>query len=279
MDKYNGLSVIIPTLNSELFIDKTLYLISEFLTKFMVDFEIIVINDGSKDKTLKKCLDFKNNNNLNITIIDLTKNYGLKTATLVGLEFVKKKYAITYDDDLQFYLSDVPKLYEAIIKSNSIVVTGNYDKTSVNAAYDSSRNVIIKIFNYFFPKYVGANYYTSFKIFNLELIRQYNIKNIYFIWDIPPTLISSISVNIKDRKMRKSYNTIIHSLKLVNHVILKLLLKFLCLILTISILMSFLFSLSFKLIITIFFLTLVRYSLAIIISFPFLTRTILYLSF
>lgn len=254
MNENKELSVIIPTFNSELFIEQTLLLVSEYLTKLDFDFQLIVVNDGSKDNTLKKCLDFKNNHNFNITIIDLKQNYGLKTATLVGFEFVKKKYAITYDDDLQFNLFDLLKLYEAIISNNSIIVTGNYDKTSVNPAYDSSRSFMIKVFNFFFPNYFRVKYYTSFKIFNLELIKNYNIKNIYFLWDIPPRLISTISVNKNDILVRKSNNSIIHSVKLVNHAILKIKQKILLFIFPLSILFSLYFNLSLKLIALIVFL-------------------------
>lgn len=53
------LSVVIPTYNEEMVIKETITQINHLLTESNVIFEIIVVNDGSIDKTLDICIALK----------------------------------------------------------------------------------------------------------------------------------------------------------------------------------------------------------------------------
>ena len=71
MGKPENISAIIPVYNEEDNVKKVLKKIIKVCN------EIIIVNDGSKDQSLRRILDFKSNNkNFNIKIINHEKNRG-----------------------------------------------------------------------------------------------------------------------------------------------------------------------------------------------------------
>jgi len=106
-----SLSLVVPVYNEE-------EVISEFykrsiivLESLAMDYEILFINDGSKDKTLEKLKELRDGNN-NIAIIDLSRNFGKEVAMTSGLDYAKGDAAIIIDSDLQ----DPPELIPKFIK-------------------------------------------------------------------------------------------------------------------------------------------------------------------
>lgn len=96
------LSVIVPCYNEEDVIEK---FFDEFVKVFSnqpYDYELVFVNDGSRDKTLEKLKKiYDNNKNLNINIIDLSKNFGKEAAMLAGLKNCLGDYVSIIDADLQ----------------------------------------------------------------------------------------------------------------------------------------------------------------------------------
>lgn len=65
------------------------------------NYEIIFINDGSKDSTLNELKKLINNSNQNITIIDFSRNFGKEAGIYAGLKAAKGEYVNIIDADLQ----------------------------------------------------------------------------------------------------------------------------------------------------------------------------------
>lgn len=106
----------------------------ELLHKSICDFfenkysyEIIYINDHSPDNSWEILKNIKNTVN-NVTIIDLSKNFGQHGATMCGFKHANGKYIITIDDDLEAYPNDIQKLIDSHFKTNSDLVYGVYPK-------------------------------------------------------------------------------------------------------------------------------------------------------
>ena len=101
-----NLSLIIPVYNSS---DILTELIKEIEKNINYDYEIILVNDFSKDsswETIKKI----SKENLNIRGLNLEKNYGQHNAIAAGLYYSSGKYIILMDDDLQHdprYINDI----------------------------------------------------------------------------------------------------------------------------------------------------------------------------
>ncbi len=107
------ISIVIPFYNEEEIINHSYNEITKRLNnlKNQYNFEIVCINDGSKDKTLKLLLELAENDS-RIKIIDLSRNFGHEMAILAGLENATGDAVITMDCDLQ----DPPELIEKMLK-------------------------------------------------------------------------------------------------------------------------------------------------------------------
>ena len=115
----NKLSVIVPCYNEEgiapLFYKEAI----PHIKKCTNDYEIIFINDGSKDNTINDLLALKKQDE-KITIIDFSRNFGKEGALLAGLKESKGDFITVMDVDLQ----DPPFLLEEMFKT---VKSGEYD--------------------------------------------------------------------------------------------------------------------------------------------------------
>lgn len=106
------ISVIIPAYNEE----ESLPLLYERMRKLMeqmndYDFEILFINDGSKDNTIKIIKELRNKDN-RICYLDFSRNFGKEIAMIAGLDYATGDCVIFMDADLQ----DPPELIPELVK-------------------------------------------------------------------------------------------------------------------------------------------------------------------
>lgn len=94
------LSVIIPSYNEEKMIQKTSDVISDILEKENIDYELIFIDDGSKDETWNKIEEASKKNN-RVHGVSFSRNFGKEAAIYAGLESSKGDCAVVIDCDLQ----------------------------------------------------------------------------------------------------------------------------------------------------------------------------------
>ena len=117
------LSIVIPVYHAADCIEELVMEIKEVLTPELHDFEVILVDDGSKDdswnriKLLKRRFPF-------VCGIRLNRNYGQHKATLCGLAHSKGKYVVTMDDDLEHDPRDIIQLLQKFKESNASVVYG-----------------------------------------------------------------------------------------------------------------------------------------------------------
>ena len=114
------LSIIIPCYNE----DKTLKsLLKEiFNVKFPIEYEIIVVDDGSHNN--HKHFILKEINSGKVKFIRLSQNQGKGFAIRVGLKYATGDIFIIQDADLEYIPSDIPKLLNPILKKKTEVVYG-----------------------------------------------------------------------------------------------------------------------------------------------------------
>lgn len=99
-------SILVPAYNEQ----EVLNLLYERLKVIMdenssYNFEVLFVNDGSKDNTLNVIQDLRKKDN-RICYLNLSRNYGKETAMIAGLDYVKGDCVIILDADLQ----DPPEL-------------------------------------------------------------------------------------------------------------------------------------------------------------------------
>lgn len=94
------LSVIAPMYNEEavieLFLEKTI----KVLDRHFVNYELILVDDGSTDHTVLRCLPYIKSNK-NIRLLSFSRNYGHEIASTAGLDHALGDYVVLMDADLQ----------------------------------------------------------------------------------------------------------------------------------------------------------------------------------
>ena len=147
------ISIVIPTINEEKNIGKTLIKINNIseLSKA----EVIVVDDDSKDKTLDIVESFKK---INLKVVKNKKKLGLGYALNKGFKISKNPFVMFIDADLSVKKNDIIKLYN-YREQNSIVIGSRYLK---NSRIFGASELKVKLS-------FCLNYITS-KIFNLPVI-------------------------------------------------------------------------------------------------------------
>ena len=111
------LSVIVPCYNEEKVIKIFYNELIKYIKELKLDYEIIFVNDGSKDQTLQECLLLKKEDK-NIIIINFSRNFGKEAAIYAGLKESKGDLVSLMDADLQDPPYLLPKMYKQIKEDN-----------------------------------------------------------------------------------------------------------------------------------------------------------------
>ena len=117
MDK---LSVVIPVYKSEGILNKTIDELEKFFGGQNLEYEILLINDGSPDRSWN-IIKERAGSNPRILGINLIKNYGQHSAVLCGIQQSSGDYVITMDDDLQNPPSEIIHLYNKVKEGYDVV--------------------------------------------------------------------------------------------------------------------------------------------------------------
>jgi len=114
------ISVVIPVYNSEKIVGETIDRTVEELESQNWDYEIILVNDNSPDKSWQ-VLEEKANQNPKLIAINLLKNYGQHMAIYCGFNYASGHYIVTMDDDLQNPPEEIVKLVEKALEGYDVV--------------------------------------------------------------------------------------------------------------------------------------------------------------
>ncbi|MBN2788758.1 MAG: glycosyltransferase family 2 protein [Candidatus Delongbacteria bacterium] len=146
-----SVSLILPCYNEEESIKETLDRVIEFMRSNFSDYEIIVVNDASKDKT-RSILDEYSG----ITVIDHPYNKGNGSAVKTGIRNSKKDHVLMMDSDGQHDINDIIPMMELLDVYDCVV--GSRTKSSEGSVHRNLANIF---YNWL------ASYVTSVKIHDL----------------------------------------------------------------------------------------------------------------
>ncbi|MDR3710547.1 MAG: glycosyltransferase family 2 protein [Capsulimonadaceae bacterium] len=115
-----SVSVVVPVFNSEL----SLPILVERLTKTLAQcagaYEIILVNDDSRDRAWSVVCDLSAANDA-VQGISLTRNYGQHNALLCGVRAARHEIIVTIDDDLQHPPEEIPSLLARLSEGYDVV--------------------------------------------------------------------------------------------------------------------------------------------------------------
>ena len=116
------LSIVIPCYNEEAAISFFYDAVIPVVQSLRMSFELIFVNDGSKDQTLDCLLQLHREHPDTVRVIDFSRNFGKEAALLAGLKASRGAYVTVMDVDLQDPPSLLPKMFALMRKNNDDVV-------------------------------------------------------------------------------------------------------------------------------------------------------------
>ncbi len=137
MKKYTEkVSILIPVFNNQGVLEELHKRLFQVLPQLCNEYEIVLVDDGSKDNSWAKIEALKKQNE-HIVGIKLMRNFGQHNAIAAGLEHVSGDIVVLMDADLQDRPEDIPKLVEALLKD---------DVSMAIAKWKSRKDNIFKLF-------------------------------------------------------------------------------------------------------------------------------------
>ena len=155
MNKY---SLIIPCYNCSEFIEKNIIKLIRKLNNFNIKYEIILIDDGSTDKTLE-ILKKINLNNKKIKILKNNFNIGKSFSSIKGIKISKYQKIILIDCDLP-YFSDLKNIIFELNKG--------YDLVTINRKMEQSKLISKNLNLYQITRYIIGG---LIAIINLKVLK------------------------------------------------------------------------------------------------------------
>lgn len=108
------LSVVIPVFNEEDSIQPLITRVRDALANFPSPWELILVDDGSTDRTLANARMALSDPGLDLKIVELQKNFGQTAAMQAGIDAATGRLIATLDGDLQNDPADIPEMVKAI---------------------------------------------------------------------------------------------------------------------------------------------------------------------
>ncbi len=116
------LSLVIPAYNEAAIISQTLTVVERYLNTLAIDYEIIVINDGSTDETLTKLNDYQSPR---VKVLSYQINQGKGYAVNNGMRIARGEYVLMMDVDLSTDIKEIPVFLATMKESNCDIIIGN----------------------------------------------------------------------------------------------------------------------------------------------------------
>ena len=118
--KPHSISVVTPVYNGEPSIAELCRRLTEVLPKVATEYEIILVNDGSRDRSWKIISDLSSQFPA-VRGLNLMRNYGQHNALLCGIRAAKYELIVTVDDDLQHPPEQIPRLLDQLEQGFDVV--------------------------------------------------------------------------------------------------------------------------------------------------------------
>ncbi len=116
------LSLIVPAFNEEELIEETLFSLDEAVKDKKLSYEIVVVDDGSKDQTLLKAKKYASRNG-HIRVVSYNKNVGKGFAIKKGFMQAKGQVIVFIDSDLDIDLGTITDYVDALENGDIVVAT------------------------------------------------------------------------------------------------------------------------------------------------------------
>ncbi len=170
---FPDISVVIPLYNEEESLAELSAWIARVMEAHGFSYEIIFVDDGSKDGSWRVIQKLQEENT-SVKGIRFRRNYGKSAGLNVGFEKACGRVVITMDADLQDSPDEIPALYQMIVQDGYDIVSGWKKKR-----YDPvSKTIPTKLYNYVTSKMSGVKLHDmncGLKAYRLDVVKNIEV--------------------------------------------------------------------------------------------------------
>ena len=166
------LSLIIPALNEREALPGLVAEIDEACAALGLEWEIVVVDDGSTDGTFAEISELARKNH-RVGLVRLRRNFGKSVALAAGFQVTRGDVVITMDGDGQDDPADIPQMLEALENGSDLVSGWKRDRQD-----PFTRRLASKIFNWFTARVTGVEMHDmncGFKAYRGECARSIEV--------------------------------------------------------------------------------------------------------
>jgi len=116
----DGISVVVPVYNSEASLTPLVDRLHEVLPRLAGEWEIILVNDGSRDRSWDVVRELAASRQ-RVRGMNMLRNFGQHNALLAGIRAARYRVTVTMDDDLQHPPEEIPKLLDGLAAGADVV--------------------------------------------------------------------------------------------------------------------------------------------------------------
>lgn len=163
-------SVVVPFFNEQENIPPLYMKLTEVMDGIGEPYELIFVDDGSKDNTFKVLSDIYEHDR-RVNIVRLRRNFGQTAALKAGFDFARGEVIISMDGDLQHDPEEIPRFVEKMEEGYDLVSGWRYQRTDNWL----TRQLPSRIANWMMAKLSGIELHdfgTTFKAYRREIIQE-----------------------------------------------------------------------------------------------------------
>jgi len=184
------LSVIIPAFNEEETIKQCIDEVVQTFNQSDLDYEIIVVDDGSTDETFDRIKEAKKDIQGKIRIIHHSSNMEKGHSIMTGLTFATNDMILIQDADLEYSPREALKLMEPIFKGEADAVYGSrflggIDRMSLSHRFGNK--VLTFVTNILYGCRL-SDIMTGYKIFRKNVLNRIKIESVSFEFEVEITV-------------------------------------------------------------------------------------------
>ena len=139
----SNISIVLCTYNEEHFISETI----DKLNKLLYNCEIIIVDDNSKDRTIK-IIKEKQKKIKNIKLIQRKRGKGLASAITTGLTHASKKYIGWIDTNMSYVINHFPYMKKKLLSGADLILLSRYVQNGKDERF-FLRAIASRILNFF----------------------------------------------------------------------------------------------------------------------------------
>ena len=199
-------SIIVPFYNEETNVKAMVEAVYSALKDYQLPWELIVVDDGSSDKTVEKMRECEADRGSSLCVVELQRNYGQTAAMQAGIDQARGSLLVTLDGDLQNDPADIPAMIKELCDRKLDLLQGWRKKRKDKLIM---RKIPSKIANKLIGKVTGVylhDYGCSLKIYRASVMKNVRLYGemhrfipAWVAMSVPPSRIGEIVVNHKER--------------------------------------------------------------------------------